>query len=226
MARDIKGRTREAIYEEVVTPNVVSTAKAGMPLGKKPYIYCEGQTERYFLGNILDNNEIEYEFDPKYRATTQLTDLSDKIQASINQATMIFCFFDLDRIIFENKNDEEQKYKDILKEYSANPNVVFCESLPSIEYWVVLNFEALPFDFPLGLTRQSKVEDMIKKEIPIYKKGIPKPEHDWYPKFKEIANILLAKNRANDIASRIQSGEKLSFSNAYKLLDYYKINNY
>lgn len=228
MSRNTGTRTRKEIYEQVYR-TVASVSSATKIRNVKPYIFCEGQTERYFIENVLKFNKIEYQFDPKYRATSQLPDLNVSIKTAINQGVMIYCFFDLDRIIFNNKTDaEEQKYKELIEDYKNNPMVVFCEALPSIEYWLTLNYENLPFDFPLGLVRQSRVESFLKLLLPNYKKGIPKEgtDHDWYPNFANDAKLSLAMERSKIIKERIDNGEQLSFSNAFKFFENCNIHSY
>ncbi len=122
------------------------------------------------------------------------------------------CYYvvDLDRIFIDGKSSEENEYRDTKKQYSNNSNIVFGESMPSFEFWLLLHYDNYKVK---QYNNMGDDERDLKKKIKNYQKS----NIDNYNKFYDIETIGYACEQAKKI--KIENGEHMSHSNVWKVIE-------
>ena len=112
----------------------------GQRTQKSPVITLigEGITEQYYFKHIRALYNYRYTLKPYFFGTTSLKDMDRKISEVIDGGGIAICVFDTD--VSERIEAEKKKLNNLLKKYGKKSNVIFCDSLPSIEYWFLLHF--------------------------------------------------------------------------------------
>jgi hypothetical protein len=108
----------------------------------------------------------------------------------------VICVFDLD---VSMHNESERKKLELLKnKYQKNKNLLFCNSLPSIEYWFLLHYENTNRHF----NNFKAVETALKKHISNYEKT---------------AQFLEKEKWVNDLCSENKLNEAVEHAKRFKL---------
>lgn len=96
------------------------------------YIIGEGLTEQYYFFHLRSLYNFRYTVKPYFFGTTSIKEIDSKISEVIENKGIAVCVFDLD---VSNRDEAEKiKLEKLRKKYSKKKNVLFCDSLPSIEY--------------------------------------------------------------------------------------------
>lgn len=108
------------------------------------------------------------------------------------------------------QEDERTKLSDLKKKYAKNPNVIICDSLPSIEYWFLLHFA--------NIHRLFKNSDSVTKELKKYISNYSKTEKflsnpNW------VKTLCSDDNLSKAIRNAYKSEEGQSYSNIPKAFD-------
>jgi hypothetical protein len=99
----------------------------------------EGITEQYYFKHIRALYNYRYTLRPYFFGTTSLQDMDRKISEVIDGGGIAVCVFDVD--VSERVEKEKMKLDCLLKKYNKKKSVIFCDSLPSIEYWFLLHYQ-------------------------------------------------------------------------------------
>ena len=87
-----------------------------------------------------------------------------RIEEVLQDKCIAICVFDADVTTW---NDTERKKLDVLsKKYKNNPSVLLCDSMPSIEFWLLLHYKNTTRHFG---TSKAVIKE-LKKYIPQYDK--------------------------------------------------------
>ena len=173
------------------------------------YIVGEGITEQYYFSHIKKIFGFHCTIKPRFFGNTCIAEMKKKIEELLRGDILIVCVFDSDvsaRNESERKKLEQLKYK-----YRNNENVLFCSSLPSIEYWFLLHYEHTNRHFKDAKT----VETALKKYIRDYEKTA-----QFFEKEKWVHN-LCAENKLKQAAERAKhfNPEDGSYTNMYVAID-------
>ena len=98
----------------------------------------EGITEQFYFRHIRSLFNFRFVIKPYYFGVTSLHEMDRKIAEVLSGGGTAVCVFDADVAV---RNEAERKKLDnLFRKYGNKPSVVFCHSLPSVEYWFFLHF--------------------------------------------------------------------------------------
>ncbi|HHU47928.1 MAG: RloB domain-containing protein [Bacteroidales bacterium] len=170
-------------------------------------IIGEGLTEQYYFSHLRSLYNFNYTIKPYFFGTTSLKDIDRKAREVITGGGVAVCVFDSD--VSERNENEKKKLEQLRKKYEKEENIIFCDSLPSIEFWFLLHYCNTNKYF-----KDSKsVERELRKFIVQYEK-----KKVFLEKEKWVAD-LCAENKMKLAQQRVEifSKEKGSYSNIYKI---------
>lgn len=132
--------------------------------GAIPVIIGAGITEQWYFTHLQRIMGFRIKVRPRFFGQEDIFQLSKKIESVISDGGIAIAVFDADVASWNDK--ERNKLNAIKKKYANNPNVILCDSLPSIEYWFLLHFVDIHRLFP---TSSSVIKELIKY-IPNFEK--------------------------------------------------------
>jgi hypothetical protein len=103
------------------------------------YIIGEGITEQYYFTHIKRLLGFHCTVKPRFFGLTSFFQMSKKIEELLHGDVFVICVFDLD--VSMRNDSERKKLEQLQNKYRKNKNLLFCSSLPSIEYWFLLHYE-------------------------------------------------------------------------------------
>ena len=101
-------------------------------------IIGEGITEKYYFTHLRSLYNFHYTLKSYFFEVTSLKEMDKKISKVIECCGIAVCVFDAD--VSERNDAEKKKLEQLHRKYGKKESVVFCESLPSIEYWFLLHY--------------------------------------------------------------------------------------
>lgn len=171
----------------------------------------EGYTEQYYFKHLKDLKNYHFRIKPNFFGVTSIDEFERKIRKVLSEYEIAICVFDTD--IASRDEVEKKKLNSLIKKYAKSKDVIFCDSLPSIEYWFLLHYINTNRYYSdsksiiAELNKSGRLESFEKKQ-----NYLQKP--DWVLK-------LLEDNKLNDARERAKSfgtvGE--SYSNIYKAFE-------
>lgn len=172
----------------------------------------EGITEQYYFKHIRTLYGYRYTLKPYFFGTTSLKDMDRKISEVIDGDGIAICVFDTD--VSERVEAEKKKFTALLKKHEKKKNVIFCDSLPSIEYWFLLHYQNTNRHF----NNSKDVEKGLKAFMENYdKKTMFLEKEKW-------VSDLCSANKLETAILRSKSfgDENPSYSNIYKAFEKFK----
>ena len=130
------------------------------------YILGEGLTEQFYFTHLKAIFHYACTIRPRFFCNTCIDDIGSRIAELIRSDIHIICVFDAD--VSRRNTKENKKLAQLRLKYSKNKNVLFAESLPSIEYWFLLHFQ----DTCKGYNNSKEVE----RDVIAYLEGYEKTE--------------------------------------------------
>lgn len=103
------------------------------------YIVGEGITEQYYFTHIKKLFGFHCTIKPRFFGNTSIAEMKKKIEELLRGDILIICVFDDD--VSRHNASERKKLEQIRHKHRNNRNIVFCNSMPSIEYWFLLHHE-------------------------------------------------------------------------------------
>lgn len=187
-------------------------------VGKRPQklpkvtVIGEGITEQYYFSHVRSLYNYRYELKPYYFGTTTLQEMERKISEIVSGGGIAICVFDTD---VSQRDEAQRKRLDHLKrKYGQKKNVIFCDSLPSVEYWFLLHYRNTNRFF----AGSAEVERELRTYIERYEKKANFLEKEkWVADMCSDQKLETAIQRAKDFG---ENGE--SYSNIYKAFDFLK----
>ncbi len=174
-----------------------------------PVIIGAGITEQYYFSHIKSIYGFQFKIRPRYFGTESLFEIEKKIERVIEEGRIAICVFDAD-VAYRNEK-EKKKLVALFKKYSKSKRVVFCDSLPSIEYWFLLHYKNTNRHF----NDSSDILRELKKEIPDFEKTMNFLEKEkWVSDMCSNNKLSIAKQRAKSFEHTATS-----YSNIYKAFD-------
>jgi hypothetical protein len=172
----------------------------------------EGITEQYYFKHVRSLFNYRYSLKPYFFGITSLTDMDRKIAEAIEGGGIAICVFDTD--VTQRVDAEKKKLNRLVKKYSRKENVIFCDSLPSVEYWFLLHYKHTNKHF----NNSDAVERVLRKYLTNYEKTTL-----FLEKEKWVAD-LCADNKLNTAIERARdfSDDSPSYSNIYKAFDLFR----
>lgn len=166
----------------------------------------EGITEQYYFKHIRSIFNYRFTLKPYFFGTTSLLDMDRKISEVLDGGGLAICVFDTDVTL--RNNSERKKLQSLHRKYDKKKNVIFCDSLPSIEYWFLLHFQLTNRYF----VDAKAVERELRVFVPNFKKTTSFLEKaKWVEEMCSNDKLEVALQRANSFD---EAGA--SYSNIYK----------
>jgi hypothetical protein len=103
------------------------------------YIVGEGITEQYSFLHIKKLFGFHCTIKPRFFGNTSIAEMKKKIEELLRGDIFVICVFDTD--VSAHNESERKKLEQLQNKYRKNKNLLFCNSLPSIEYWFLLHHE-------------------------------------------------------------------------------------
>ena len=185
--------------------------KQGFKLTKPGiHIIGEGITEQYYFTHLKNIFNFTCTIRPRFFCNTSIKDIGNRIKELQKGDITVICIFDAD--VSKRNEKENERLKVLQIKYSKNKNVIFCDSLPSIEYWFLIHFKDTCPDF----LNSKQVEKQLKKFITDYDKTEAFLKNEKWVRDMSLINgtLQIACQRAKSYTSK-----KLSYSNIYKGID-------
>lgn len=164
------------------------------------FIIGEGITEQYYFKHLKNIYDFRCHLHPRLFHNNCINDISKAIKELSGTGIIILCVFDAD--VAKRNKSENQKLKELHNEYENDKNIIFCDSLPSIEYWFLLHYK----DTCPNYTKASEAEKQLKKHIKNYKKK------EFFLKNEKWARDMSIKN--NGLSKAMKRAKKYKDSNA------------
>lgn len=181
---------------------------------KPPFVTLigEGITEQYYFKHIRTLFGYRYTIKPYYFGTTSLKDMDRKIAEVLEGGGVAVCVFDTD--VSQRVQAEKQKLVRLFNKYRKKNNVIFCDSLPAIEYWFLLHFQ--------NTNRHFNDANVVKKELEVFLKDYDKSA-SYLEKEKWVADLCADNKLESTINKARNFGEAgASYSNVYKAFDKFR----
>ncbi len=166
-------------------------------------------TEQYYFKHIRSLFNYRYILKPYFFGITSLTKMDRKIDEAIEGGGIAICVFDTD--VSQRVEAEKKKLNRLVKKYSRKENVIFCDSLPSVEYWFLLHFKNTNKYF----SNSDAVARALRKYLINYEKTTLFLEKEkWVSDLCSDNKLKTAIERARDF-----NDDSPSYSNIYKAFD-------
>lgn len=174
-----------------------------------PTIIGAGKTELFYFCHLKEIYNLKMQVKPRYFGNEDIYYLRKRVEDVIDGGGIAVVVFDVD-VPARDANVNEQ-YDLFRTDYSGNPNVVFCESMPSIEYWFLLHYVNCNRHFPTS----GSVIAVLKKHIKDFdKKEAFLKKAKWVEDLCSDKKISLAYDRAKSPDEFAQS-----YTNIWKAID-------
>ena len=172
----------------------------------------EGITEQHYFAHLRKMYNFRYTLKPYFFGTTSLLDMDRKISEVLDSGGFAVCVFDTD--VSERIEAEKIKLNKLLNKYGKRRNVIFCSSLPSIEYWFLLHYQNTNKYF----LDSAAVERELKAFLQNYEK-----KTNFLEKEKWVAD-LCSENKLETALERAKAFGEYggSYSNIYKAFEKFR----
>lgn len=163
-----------------------------------PVIIGAGKTEQWYFTHLQRIMNYRVKVRPRFFGQEDVFQMAKKIESVISDGGIAIAVFDADVASWDEK--ERNKLESMRKKYANNPNVILCDSLPSIEYWFLLHFVGIHRLFP---TSASVIKELVK-HLPGFDKT------DGYLSQSKWVEYLCADNRMKNAlmeADKSQEGQ-------------------
>ena len=128
------------------------------------YILGEGITEQYYFTHLKAIYGCACTIRPRFFCNTCIDDIGGRIAELLRSDIHIICVFDAD--VSKRDAKENEKLSRLRLKYKNKSNVIFAESLPSIEYWFLLHF----VDTGRHFNNSKEVQRELRKYLAGYEK--------------------------------------------------------
>lgn len=136
-----------------------------------PVVIGAGITEQWYFRHLKQMVGCRIDVRPRFFGSDTAYDMEKLVEDVLSIGGTVICVFDMDT----TRTDavEKERKEKFVSAYRANPSVILCGSMPSIEYWFLLHFEKVSHYF----ASSEKVIEELKKYMPFEKteKFLSKP---------------------------------------------------
>lgn len=129
-----------------------------------PTVIGAGLTEKWYFRHLKDLCGYKMEVKPKYFGSDTAYDMQKMVDNVLAMGGKAICVFDMDTTQWDAA--EKERKDQFVKLYANHPDVILCDSMPSIEYWFLLHFEKTNKHFGTS----EKVIDALERYMPYEKK--------------------------------------------------------
>ena len=162
------------------------------------HIVGDGQTELFYFNHLKQLMGFHCSITPCLFENNSIAKIEKKIVELLQEAVYVICAFDPD--VSRRSETENHKLETFKTKYGFKDNVLFCDSLQSIEYWFLLHFEDT---FVVTLTLQMQPGKSLKTQLPTDDKGRKFLENDkWVRDMIVNRGLELACERAETYSNK------------------------
>ena len=122
----------------------------------RPTIIGAGITEQWYFTHLQSLFGLKIKIRPRYFGHETMNLLAKRIGHVLSEEGKAVVVFDTDVTTWD---DMEKKRFEQLKKYAKNGNVMICDSMPSIEFWLLLHYVDTSRSFP---TSKSVITQLVK----------------------------------------------------------------
>lgn len=170
-----------------------------------PTIVGAGITEQYYFTHLKSILGCQVKVRPRYFGQEDIFQLTKKIEDVLKEGGKVIAVFDADVALW--RDDERVKLEMLKKKYEKNPDVILCDSLPSIEFWFLLHFADIHRLFP---TSEGVIKE-LHKYLPSYEKTAKYLSNPSW-----VENLCTGEKLKTAIQNASKSGEGQSYTNLPK----------
>ncbi|MDR3366334.1 MAG: RloB family protein [Prevotellaceae bacterium] len=174
------------------------------------YIVGEGITEQYYFMHVKRLCGFRCTIKPRFFGNTSIAGMKKVIEELLRDDIRVICVFDAD--VPTRNNSEKKKLEQLQKKYRESKKLIFCDSLPSIEYWFLLHYENSNRYF----NDAKAAETALKKHIADYEKAA-----QFFEKEKWVRD-LCAEGKLNKAIERAKCFDQQhggSYTNMHKAFE-------
>ncbi|MCD8385349.1 MAG: RloB family protein [Bacteroidales bacterium] len=176
-------------------------------------IIGEGMTERFYFQHLKRLKGFRYMCKPRYFTQQTITDLDRQIGRVLSDGGVAVCVFDAD--VTRLHDSDRKQLKEMRTKYAQNPNVILCDSMPSIEFWFLLHFISTSRYF----ANSNEAEAQLRRYLTEYEKKEKFLQREkWVIDLISNGKFEDALKRAKQIG---ETGE--SYTNLYRAFDAFKM---
>lgn len=154
----------------------------------------DGQTEQYYLEHLKKVKGFKYIIRPRLFKSVTIEQADKLIQEMLKEGyDMVIYFTDYDTIMSQDKT---AKYNTIVAKYRKRTDVLICESMPSIEFWLLLHYIKTTRNFQ----NAGEVLKELKKYLPEFSKETSfLDKQKWVEDLCSQGKLAIAMTNASEI---------------------------
>lgn len=175
----------------------------------RPTIIGAGITEQWYFTHLQSLFGLKIKIRPRYFGHENIFLLDKRIEQVLSDEGKAVVVFDADVTTWNDK--EKKRFEQLKKKYAKNPNVILCDSLPSIEYWFLLHYENTTKSFP---TSKTVISQLVKYISNFGKTESFLKNQKWVADMSSDGKLQAAHDRAKENGT-----DKGSYSNIWKAIE-------
>jgi hypothetical protein len=173
------------------------------------YIIGEGITEQYYFSHIKQIIGFQCIIKTRFFGNTSITEMRKKIEDLLHNDVFVICVFDAD--VSSRNESEKKRLEQLQNRYRSHKNLLFCTSLPSIEFWFLLHY----LDTNRHFKDAKEAEVALRRYVQDYDKTTAFLEKEkWVRNLCADNKLELAIQRA-----RKYTEDAGAYSNVYKAIE-------
>ena len=160
-----------------------------------PTVIGAKKKKKWYFRHLKDLCGYKMEVKPKYFGSDTAYDMQKLVDNVLAMGGKAICVFDMDTTHWDAA--EKERKEQYMKFYADNPDVILCDSMPSIEYWFLLHFEKTNKHFE----NSDKVIDVLEHYMPYEKKEKFLENASWVKQLVSDDRMQTAINNARELGS-------------------------
>ena len=180
----------------------------------KPTIIGAGITEQWYFKHLQTLRKYSVKIKPPYFGREKAFKLDKLVDKVLKDEGFAIVVFDAD--VAQRNDKERQLVKRMKSKFANNKDVLFCDSLPSIEYWFLLHYK--------DAGRLFNTSNDVVKEIKKYNSQFDKSEKflendSWVKDLCDGKRLWQAIERCKQQEDKVNKGDSVSYSKVYKAIE-------
>lgn len=180
----------------------------------KPTIIGAGITEQWYFKHLQTLRGYSVKIKPRYFGRENAVKLDKRVDKVLKEEGFAIVVFDAD--VSQRNYKERQLVQRMKTKYANNKDVLFCDSLPSIEYWFLLHYKEAGRLFK---TSNAVVEEIKKYNSQFDKNGKFLENDSWVKDLCDGKRLWQAIERCKQQEEKVNRGESVSYSKVYKAIE-------
>lgn len=179
-----------------------------------PTIIGAGITEQWYFKHLQALRGYNVKIKSCYCGRENAFELDKRVDDVQEGQGFAIVVFDAD--VAQRNDKERQQVQQMKTRYANNKDVLFCDSLPSIEYWFLLHYK--------DVGRLFNTSNEVVKEIKKCNSQFDKSEKflrkdSWVKDLCDGKRLCQAIERCKQQEDKVNRGESVSYSKVYKAIE-------